>query len=214
MRSKGHKGLVLIIMGLLLLAAALFLAGYNMWDDFRAAKESDYVLSQIKQNLSEKQQQVSSDINNLPAYILNPDMEMPILMVDEREYIGTISIPALNIELPVLNEWSYPNLKIAPCRYGGSVYKDDLILAAHNYAAHFKYIDHLQIGDQILFADVEGHVFLYEVVMTEVLQPTDVEDMKSGDWDLTLFTCTIGGTARITVRCEKISDEGRRGSDE
>jgi sortase A len=25
--------------------------------------------------------------------------------------------------------------------------------------------------------------------------------MESGDWDLTLFTCTTGGQSRITVRC-------------
>ena len=29
----------------------------------------------------------------------------------------------------------------------------------------------------------------------------DVEAMESGDWALTLFTCTIGGKTRVTVRC-------------
>ena len=28
-----------------------------------------------------------------------------------------------------------------------------------------------------------------------------VEDMITGDWDLTLFTCTPGGQLRIAVRC-------------
>jgi sortase A len=27
--------------------------------------------------------------------------------------------------------------------------------------------------------------------------------LNSGDWDLTLFTCTIGGVSRVTVRCQK-----------
>ena len=35
----------------------------------------------------------------------------------------------------------------------------------------------------------------------EILQPTAVEEMTSGDYDLTLFTCTYGGATRFTVRC-------------
>ena len=32
-----------------------------------------------------------------------------------------------------------------------------------------------------------------------------LSSMEEGDWDLTLFTCTIGGKTRITVRCARIS---------
>ena len=39
---------------------------------------------------------------------------------------------------------------------------------------------------------------------TEVLAPTDIEGMESGDWDLTMFTCTIGGKSRVTVRCDRL----------
>ena len=35
----------------------------------------------------------------------------------------------------------------------------------------------------------------------ETLMPTAVEEMESGDWDLTLFTCTVGGRTRVAVRC-------------
>ena len=49
---------------------------------------------------------------------------------------------------------------------------------------------------------MDGNVFRYEVVELETLMPTAIEEMTSGDWDLTLFTCTIGGGSRVTVRCE------------
>jgi sortase A len=41
------------------------------------------------------------------------------------------------------------------------------------------------------------------VVEKEVLKSTAIEEMEAGEWDLTLFTCTIGGADRITIRCEK-----------
>ena len=50
--------------------------------------------------------------------------------------------------------------------------------------------------------DVNGNVFTYEVTEVYTLGAEDVEEMVTGDeWDLTLFTCTLGGQSRITVRC-------------
>ena len=46
--------------------------------------------------------------------------------IDGNEYVGEISIPAIGIDLPVMSEWSYPRLKIAPCRQFGSSRTDDL----------------------------------------------------------------------------------------
>ena len=65
----------------------------------------------------------------------------------------------------------------------------------------------LQIGDPVTFRDVEDNNFEYEVVSLEILNPEDVETMEAGDWDLTLFTCPIGGKTRITVRCARMSTD-------
>ena len=59
----------------------------------------------------------------------------------------------------------------------------------------------LAIGSKILFTDVNGNLTRYSVAELEILQPTAVEDMTAGDYDLTLFTCTYGGATRFTVRC-------------
>ena len=47
---------------------------------------------------------------------------------------------------------------------------------------------------------------MYEVSRVEQLERTAIEEMESGDWDLTLFTCTVGGAARVTVRCQQTDD--------
>ena len=53
------------------------------------------------------------------------------------------------------------------------------------------------------FTDVSGAVHRYTVMQVETLAPTAVDEMTGGDWDLTLFTCTYSGQARVTVRCVK-----------
>ena len=78
------------------------------------------------------------------------------------------------------------------------------MLAAHNYNSHFGKLKNLHQGDRVIFTDVDGNVFTYEVAVKETLRPTAVEEMTSGQWPLTLFTCTIGGSYRVTIRCEQV----------
>ena len=128
---------------------------------------------------------------------------MPVYTLDNVDYACIIEIPDLGAVLPVINETSDRNLKLAPCIYSGSVYQDDLVIAAHNYRSHFGKIKNLKQGAPVYIVDMDGNVFEYEVKSIEVLRSTAVGEMKNSDWDLTLFTCTIGGQARVTVRCEK-----------
>lgn len=135
--KAGRRGRAWIAAGVLLIAAALCMAGYNLWDDVRASASVSESYEQIEE-LIPKGETVwqgtdSAGEIRYPDYVLNPDMEMPTLEIDGHDYIGTLEIPALELSLPVLSEWSYPNLKIAPCRYTGSAYRDSLVIAAHNY---------------------------------------------------------------------------------
>lgn len=197
---KSRKASVLIAAGLLLMAAGMLLAVYNLYDASRASRLAQQAAAQ----LSSVQQEQILEENEIPDYILNPDMEMPEEEIDGRRYIGRLEIPSCNLELPVISRWSYPALKVAPCRYQGSAYQDNLIIAAHNYASHFGNLKTLQTGDSVIFTDMDGNIFRYRVVEKEVLKDTAIEEMAAGEWDLTLFTCTIGGADRITVRCEKV----------
>ena len=142
------------------------------------------------------------NFSDMPAFVRNPDMEMPVVMLGGDAYIGTLEVPKFDLELPVMSDWSYPGLKKAPCRYSGSIYAGDMVIAGHNYARHFSPIKQLQVGDEVRFTDVDGNVFIYQVAMTETLGKYAVDEMLEGEWELTLFTCTYGGGSRATVRCE------------
>ena len=203
--------------GLLLLSAALFLTVYNLWSDAKAGELTDTVLGQLitEREMTEEKAGSKSPETNLsqsseetyiPDYILNPEMEMPTEEIDGREYIGVLRIPVLSLELPIISEWNYPSLRVAPCRYSGSAYLNNMVIAAHNYRNNFGRLKNLSPDDEIIFTDMDGNMFRYKVVEFETLSPFAIEDMTDGDWDLTLFTCTVGGQSRVTVRCRLTED--------
>ena len=200
---KSKAGLVFVVGGLLLIAAAAALSAYNVWEADQAGESSEATLEALDQRIP-----VLEELNLpeelIPDHILNPKMDMPTQEVDGHKYIGRIDIPVLDISLPVMDSWSYENLKTAPCRYKGSAYLNNMILAAHNYTKHFGPIRRLLPGDEVIFTDVGGNIFDYSVAELEQLEGTDVDEMEAGEWDLTLFTCTLGGQFRVALRCERV----------
>ena len=149
---------------------------------------------------------IAGDVLFVPDYIRFPDMEMPVTEVDRHDYIGTLLIPDLGLDLPVMSEWSYPKLKLAPCRYTGSVYGEQMIIVAHNYVTHLGNIQKLPMGTPITFTDMTGNVFRYELAEIEILRPKQVPELLGTDYPLTLVTCTLGGAARVTARCIKVEE--------
>ena len=207
-KKKNWIGKIFTITGLLLFAAALALSAYNLWDGYRAEQSTEKLLEEYRdknQNISDEGEQAEESDGRIPDYQLNPEMEMPEVMLEELDgaaCIGVLEIPEIDLKLPVLSEWSYPLLKKAPCRYSGSAYLDNLVIAAHNYRTHFGKLKELENGDEVLFTDAAGNRFEYKVAVVEALTPQSVEDMTSGEWALSLFTCTLDGKNRVTVRCD------------
>lgn len=189
--------------GLLLITAALLLLVYNLWDEYRASAAASQVLEQLPEPVQTPAFPAKPEEQEIPDHVLNPDMEMPTADIDGNLYIGTLDIPVLGLSLPVMSEWSYPKLKIAPCRYAGTAYQGNFVIAAHNYRTHFGTLGNLSAGDRVTFTDVNGTLFSYDVAEVQILNPAAVEEMVSDDWDLSLFTCTLGGKTRLTVRCDK-----------
>lgn len=181
--------------GTILICLALALTAYNMVSMNRAEKAVSSVLGQMVIPVKE------DNPADPELWQLNPDIPMPALEIDGNEYIGAIVFPSLSLELPVSGELTNAKLRKAPCRYSGSAYLGNMVIAGHNYTAHFGKLKNLSPGDEVLFYDTEGNLFRYEVDCTDVLHAFDSKEMKESDWPLTLFTCTMNGRDRITVRC-------------
>lgn len=218
MRKK--IGNSLIILGVLMFLGS----GFLVWQNFRETKQAETESQVAMESLiaviptQPPQETVPPDAIPLPTepldedyieypdYVLNPDMDMPEYEINGIAYIGELDIEDLQLRLPVISQTTDRNLKKAPCRYSGSAYLDNLVIGAHNYNIHFGGIGNLSYGSIITFTDMDGNVFTYQVADIEILQPSDVEALCSGEWPLTLYTCTLGGRTRVTVRCDRIED--------
>jgi len=193
---------IILALGLLLLCGALGLSAFNIYIDNRAKQASASALGKLRPSIAE----ALENYDATPDYKKYPDMEMPSVEVDGYRYIGVLSFPDLELELPVITSFSDEAMYVAPTRYTGSVYTNDVVICAHNSRAHFARIVNLVLGSQFTFEDVNGNLFIYEVIDIEQMKPTDIELMLSGEWDMTLFTCTYNNQARYAVRARLIQE--------
>lgn len=203
--KKIDSGNLFLGLGVLLIAAALLLTAYNIIDGARAGRFAQTASAQLKTliDLAKENSINTKTASGRPLYETHPEMSMPLIEIDGNYYVGVLSLPTLDLELPVAGDFSYDELKNAPCLYEGSAYLDNMIIAGHNYSRHFGNLKNLNLGDRVTFVDGDGNEFFYDVSEILVLSGSDIEGMEQGDWDLTLFTCNISGTDRITVRLKK-----------
>jgi len=172
-KRRKNRSRILIVIGMLLIVLAGILYHNNLLEDRNAANASEAILKDLHAGNA-----------------------------SEAGVYGTLQISKLNLQLPVLSEWSEEGLKQAPCKYTGSAETGDLIIAAHNFDSHFGRLESLSYGDRIEFTDRYGDRYVYTVKEVEILEDTEVSKLQAGAWKLTLFTCTISTEARVTVRCE------------
>lgn len=183
------SGVILISLGAVLILAALLLFLHNRSEDRRAGQEAESLLEDVRSSMA---------ANADPEPQEEPAEEITY------DYAGVIAIPDLSLELPVIDQWNYARLKVAPCRQSGAAADGDLVIAAHNYKSHFGYLDRLEPGASVIFTDMEGTVYRYAVEEIRQLEPEDVEDVSSvfsSEYPLVLYTCTPGGKARVAVFC-------------
>ena len=212
--KRKFLGTILILVGSLALAAAAGLLIFILSQEYNADHLAQSVLANLREPTAEpsenedatEESQDFEDLVELPDYILYPEKELPEREIDGRSYVGILTIPSLELELPILNQWSDKGARVAPCRYMGTPYNDSMILGAHNYTVHFGKLSLLKTGALITFEDMDGNVFSYEAVSFEVIGGNEGDVLRGGQWDMTLFTCTLSGQSRFVVRCEKISE--------
>lgn len=190
MQRKKIIAKAFITIGVLLLVSGLLLFGYNRKTEYVAGKASDAALKALQDQIEKNRYEGTTDSHS------QPELEW-----DGASYFGVLTIPQLGLELPVQSDWSYPKLRKTPCVYAGSVEDGGLVILAHNYARHFGRIDDLRQGDMVRVTDGMGREYEYLVEEVFVMDATDVDKMTDSSYDLSLFTCTYGGKARVTVRC-------------
>ena len=137
----------------------------------------------------------------------------------EEEVFGVISIPALDLEMPLylgatashmaegaahLSQTSLP--------IGGR--NTNCVIAGHrgwNGADYFRYITELKPGDEVMITNL-WETLTYRVTDTRIIMPNEVEQIliQEGRDMITLLTChpyASGGKQRFLIFCDRVMED-------
>lgn len=194
---KQLRAIVLIVLGLsMILTSAYFFSQYEQEAEI-AGENAQLLLTALTHEIEQNREQELYDT----AQREQPPGQMPQTSLQGYDLVGIIRVPGVDLELPVLNSWSYDLLKLSPCRYSGSIEGQNLILMGHNYKKHLAPLRQVSPGERVEFLDTTGTTHAYVVAETEVLKPAQLDELTASEHALTIFTCTPGGQSRFVVRC-------------
>ena len=164
-------------------------------------------------------QKQEKEMNQLQAALENiqetgeMSEQVSSLSLDEDDLYNTVKlyIPAIDLNAPVLPETTkeYLNIALTQIKSKQVPGQGNFTIAGHNsavYGRHFNRLHELNIGDEIQLIDGEK-VHIYQVDSKRVIAPSDVDvlnDHPNKD-EITLVTCTVAGTKRLTVKGHRIS---------
>ena len=206
---KKRVGIAFLVTGAALLIAALLLFLYNEREDAHAGEASGAALSAIQEAIADKNQppmlELSEKEETEPTEeTISEPTELTIVNIDGNDYIGYISIPAFELELPIMADWSMEKLQTAPCLQYGSPLTNDAVIAGHNYKQHFRALHEIEAGETVTFTDMNGYSIEYAVQEVKTIDPRSVYEVIDSEYDLILYTCNIGGQTRVIACCDRV----------
>ena len=134
----------------------------------------------------------------------------------EDEVFGVISVPAIELSMPIYLGASRANMAIGAALMTETSMpigtpNSNAVICGHrgwNGASYFLHIDKIQIGDTVTITNLWEELE-YTVVSTKIISPYDLDAVKiqEGKEMITLLSChpvASGGKQRYLVFCERI----------
>ena len=125
--------------------------------------------------------------------------------------IAQLTIPAIDLNIPVLATYSEETLAISATKFYGPAPNEigNFCIAGHNYPKPnmFNHLIDLSIGDTIYLTDNENGRGTYRIYDLYKVVPTDISPLSqetNGATEITLITCTNYSSKRFIVKAVKI----------
>ena len=136
----------------------------------------------------------------------------------EDSIAGYITIPSIDVEMPLYLGASYENLRMGFAQLsqtsmpiGGN--NTNCVVACHrgwNGAVYLRDADQMEIGDEVILQNL-WETLNYEVCEIEVIAPYEIDKVliQQGRDMLTIVTCTPYGVGshRLILYCERVDEE-------
>ena len=135
----------------------------------------------------------------VPGIYSNPNM--PVLEINDADYVALIEIPSLNLALPVADAWNSRKLYSSPARFFGSCYDHSLVIGGADNSHQFSFCDKIDNGTVITITDMTGTQFSYTVSRVDRSKSAESNWLISSDYDLTLFCRDTYSMEYVAVRC-------------
>ena len=192
---KKEKGLAIrkasMVVGVVLLVGAVVMLALWRW------------------NIRNSQKRAETYVNTLQTLIPQPldavpearsDNTMPVLSVDGRNFVGILEMPRYGSAVPVCADWGKTSKY--PCRFGGSIYDGTMQIGATSQKGQYNFYRELSVGDRILFTDMEGNRYTFEITSLRYEKHADQEALRRENALLTLFIKNMYSFEYLIVFCD------------
>lgn len=183
----------------------------------QAVKENEEVMAKIQENMTKKNQQLAKESGNPGAdpFTKKKEPAKKDRTYFEKHTIGILTIPKINVNLPIFDQTTMKLLEKGACLLEGTSYpiggkSTHAVLSSHrglSQAKLFTNLPQLKIKDHF-YIEINGQYLAYQVDQIKTVEPTETEALQiQEDQDLvTLVTCTpyMINSHRLLVRGHRI----------
>lgn len=193
MKSRMIQRICLIVGGCLLICAMIALV-YWRCNINSSQKRAEGYVSTLTSLMPAPQNAVPEE---------RRDNTMPAVSIDGKDFIGIIEIPRFSSSLPVGGDWG--NSSKYPCLFSGSIYDRTIQVGATTQKGQYDFYRDLSIGDALIFTDMEGNRFTYEIKSMCYEKHADPSLLATADADFVLFIKNIYAFDYLIVYCSSVN---------
>lgn len=217
--SKYSKLLtILLAVGIIAIIVILGVTGFFIIKNGKSKQEAEEAVSQFQGQVNgiDQNEQGNTAITN---EITTPVIGVENIILDGSTsngntvqtykgfpMVGTIEIPAINLQYPVLQDASKDAIEVAVGIYDGPGLNQvgNTTIAGHNYrdGRFFSNNKKLVEGDKIHITDTTGKKIIYSIYKTYTTSPEDssyLDRDTEGRREISLTTCTDDAQSRLII---------------
>lgn len=189
--SKASK--CLIGLGLALILAGLGILVGSRIAAWRGVRLSANIVQEIEAVLPERTGGM------LDQYA---SMELPVMELDGKDYVGLLEFPVFQRKLPVAAVWDADAVSSYPHRFSGTAYDGSLVIGGSDDNGQLELLSRLELGDALHFTDMQGREFTYGVSRIIRADSADRSVLTTQPGELCLFTRDSFSMEYIIVSCQ------------
>lgn len=183
-KSKLYLSVICICLGILLIVGSAALIIKSRYAEDKSISYCARILSRLHSSMPESDRSSGSfDIFSAAS-----------LSIDGVDYIGILSMPSVDVELPVVSGYSESDIAV----YRVSEMNSPPALSCNS--KNWSDVADASVGDKVTLTDMRGCAYEYTVAEIARVNSYELTASTSDDMSLTLVTVSKG--AYVILKCE------------